>query len=581
MEREGLLMKQNGLFIRHAPCPECGGSDPLALYQKADGSIDGTCFSCGAYIPPDRVDPTIQIRKTNTKMDYSFVDNLPSRGWRERRVSLPISEFYGVKAKMDGDKCINRYYPVTIAGEVSGYKVRNCVEKDFHTLGTVGKHCELFGQSRFPANGKFLVICEGEEDALSSFQMLSNEKYRTPCVSTSVGAGGTAEQIKANYKWVSSFETVVLCFDSDEPGQKSAEECARILKPGQAKIMKLRLKDANEYLMQRQEKEFVEAFWRAERYSPAGIVGSSNTWDALVQRAKFVKISLPAFAVQLERMLNGGIALSEITTIAAASGIGKSSITYEFLYHWIFNSEYKVGIISLESDVGELIENLMSLHLGKKLANMPDERKLDFYKTDEAKKAHTELTQLPDGSDRFIIVDHQGEMNDVQEKMEYLVKVNGCKVTILDPMTLALSGRGLDSTDQFMSWLVSYVKREQVAHINVVHVRKAPSGQKAGSAGGTIHEEDAKGSGSIFQNSMNNILVMRDKENVDPMVRNTTKVVMSKSRRTGNTGPAGFWFYNNETSRMELGKDPANADYHTDEETFVDIGATEVVEEEF
>jgi len=32
---------------------------------------------------------------------------------------------------------------------------------------------------------------------------------------------------------------------------------------------------------------------------------------------------------------------------------------------------------------------------------------------------------------------------------------------------------------------------------------------------------------------------------------------------------------------MELGKDPANADYHTDEETFVDIGATEIVEEEF
>jgi len=74
---------------------------------------------------------------------------------------------------------------------------------------------------------------------------------------------------------------------------------------------------------------------------------------------------------------------------------------------------------------------------------------------------------------------------------------------------------------------------------------------------------------------------MRDKESADPVVRNTTKVVMSKSRRTGNTGPMGFWFYNNETSRMELGKDPANADYHTDEETFVDIGATEIVEEEF
>jgi hypothetical protein len=132
-----------------------------------------------------------------------------------------------------------------------------------------------------------------------------------------------------------------------------------------------------------------------------------------------------------------------------------------------------------------------------------------------------------------------------------------------------------------MSWLVSYVKRELVAHVNVVHVRKAQGGQKAGSAGGTIHEEDAKGSGSIFQNSMNNILLMRDKENADERIRNTTKAVMSKSRRTGNTGPAGFWFYNNETSRLEVGKDPSNADFHEDEEVFEQIGATEIKEEEF
>jgi len=573
-------MKQNGIFIRHAPCPSCGSSDALSLYQKANGTVDSTCFSCGAYFPPDKTDQNAQAKRKHVNMDFSFINELPSRGWRERRVSLPVSEFYGVKSTMQGEKCLKRHYPSTLNSDIVGYKTRDCVKKDFNGIGINGKHTELFGQSNFPANGKFLVITGGEEDALSAYQMLSNDKYRTPCVSSTVGEGGTAEQIKANYKWVSSFETVVLCLDNDEVGQKAAEECARILKPGQAKIMKMRLKDANEYLMQRQDKEFVESFWRAERYSPAGIVGSSNTWDALVQRAKFIKVPLPGFAEKLQQMLNGGIALSEITTIAAASGIGKSSITYEFLYHWIFNSEYKVGIISLESDVGELIENLMSLHLGKKLAIMPDERKLDFYKTEEAKKAHKELTTLPDGSDRFIIVDHQGEMNDVQEKMEYLVKVNGCKITILDPMTLALSGRGLESTDQFMSWLVSYVKREVVAHINVVHVRKAQSGQKAGSAGGTIHEEDAKGSGSIFQNSMNNILIMRDKESDDNRIRNTTKVVMSKSRRTGNTGPAGFWFYNNETSRMEKGQDP-HGDYHEDEETFVDIGAAEVAEEEF
>lgn len=577
-------MNDNGLFLGHGSCESCGSSDALSYYEKPDGSRDSYCYSCQTYFPPDKTNVDFTVRKTRKmNTDFSNIENLPMRGWADRRVGKEVSQFYGVRSNMQNDMTPKaRYYPVTLKGKTVGYKVRNCIEKGFFGEGINGKHCELFGQSLFPANGKFLVITEGEEDALSAYQMLSNSEYKTPVVSSTVGAGGLAEQIKANYKWVTSFETVVLILDNDDAGEKAAEECARILKPGQAKVAKLRLKDVNEYLVNREEKEFVSAFWRAEKYSPAGIVGSSQTWDALVERAKFIKIPLPDFAEDLQNMLNGGIALGEITTIAGASGQGKSSITYEFIYHWIFNSEYKVGIISLENDLGELTENLLSIHIGKKLALMPDENKLDFYKNPKIKNAHKELTTLPDGSDRFIILDHQGDMLDeeLQNKMEYLVKVNGCKIIILDPMTLALSGRSLEGTQEFMSWLVRYVKREMVAHINVVHVRKASSGQKAGSAGGRIHEEDMLGSGSVFQNSMNNILIMRDKENEDPEIRNTTRVVMSKARRTGNTGPAGFWKYNNLTSRLEKGRDP-NADYHEEEQVFQEIGAMPITEEEF
>ena len=73
---------------------------------------------------------------------------------------------------------------------------------------------------------------------------------------------------------------------------------------------------------------------------------------------------------------------------------------------------------------------------------------------------------------------------------------------------------------------------------------------------------------------------MRDKENADPEVRNTTRVVLSKSRRTGNTGPAGFWKYNNVTSRLEAGKDP-NGNYEVEEKIFDEVGANKVQEEDF
>lgn len=573
-------MKTSGTFVAHSSCENCGGSDPVAVYEDEKG-FNGYCFNCGTFYPS--INENFRRKRRMYSMeDISFVESLPFRGWRDRRIDKNVSEFYGVHSEMKEESPEKRYYPVYTNNELTGYKVRNCIEKDFRIIGQGGKHSQLFGQHIFPGNGKFLVLTEGEEDAMAAYIMLSNGKYKTPCVSIAHGSNSAAEQIKANYKFVSSFETVVICFDNDKSGFEAAENVCRILKPGQAKIMKMRLKDANEYLISGLQKEFVDLFWKAERYSPAGIVGSTDTWEALVQRSKFVKIPLPDFAEELQKALNGGIALSEISTIFASSGVGKSTITYEFIYHWIFNSEYKVGIISLENDLGELTENLLSIHLNRKLANIPDEAKEQFFKTEEAKEAHKSLTTSSDGTDRFIILDHQGDMleGDLQSKMEYLVRVNGCKILILDPMTLALSGRGNDSTDQFMSWLVSFVKREQIAHINVVHVRKAQGGQKAGSVGGTIHEEDGKGSSSIFQNSMNNILIMRDKENENVEIRNTIRVVLSKARRTGNTGPAGFWKYNNNTSRLEKGRDP-NGQYEKDEEEFESFGFTNVKEEDF
>ncbi len=238
-----------------------------------------------------------------------------------------------------------------------------------------------------------------------------------------------------------------------------------------------------------------------------------------------------------------------------------------------------------ESEVGELTENLLSIHLSKKLANIPDEEREDYYENNpEARAKHRELTTTEEGEDRYIILDHQGDTvdEDLKSKIEYMVKVCGCRIIILDPLTLALYGRSNEGMDEFMAWLLRFVKRELVSHINIVHVRKSSSGSRANSTGADIHEEDMKGSGSLFQVSMNNILLMRDKENKDPIIRNTTKVVVSKARRTGNTGQAGFWYYDNNTSRMVVGENPEEADFSEDEAVFdnTDI-SNRVVPEEF
>ena len=585
-------MKQEGEFIKHVGCPRCNSRDSLALYKKVDAEgneyMDSFCWSNCGYIGPKELGYDVKTEWFTEDQEYMSEDvqeeineilQLPTdAGWKERRIKKQVCDFYGVRTEKDADeKVVARYYPVTEHGELVGFKRRG-IPKEFSVVGRCKATSEMFGQDLFEKGGKFCVITGGEEDALAVYQTLydqSGGKYSTAVVSPVTGEGSVAKQIKSNFEWVSSFENVILMLDSDSAGEAATKEALKVLKPSQAKVAKLHYKDPCEYLSRNKTHELVQAFWKAEQHSPAGIVGSTQTWDALVQRARWEKIPLPDFAEQLQDMLNGGIALGEITTIAAASSIGKTTVVNEFLYHFVFNSPYKVGIISLESDLGELTENLMSLHLNKKLANMDDEEKVSYYDTEEARQAHRNLTTLEDGSDRYMILDHQGSVvdGDLQRKIEYLVKGCGCKVIVLDPLTLALSGERNEGMDQFMSWLLRFVKREQISHINVVHVRKSGSGAKANSAGAEIAEEDIKGSGSLFQVSMNNILLMRDKTSDDPYVRNTTKAVMSKARRTGSTGGAGFWYYDNETSRLSKGHNPAEADYVEDQELFEEFNA--------
>lgn len=519
-----------GRHLGNEACPDCGSRDNLSVYLKVDedGSeyTDGHCWGrCGndgykspkkmrefgydvgyvpTYKPGAERDPEEDAATIAEIQTYGF------RGWKERRIKKSTYERYESPCEVNpesGDP-VWYNYPVTEDRQVTGYKKRYFKKitnngKTRRPQSNVGhvkmKSCELFGQKQFESGGKFLIITEGEEDAMAYYQALydlSGGRYQTPSVSVMFGAGNAAAHVKTNYEWVTSFTKVLVAFDNDEAGRNASEEVLKLLRPGQGyKVTYTEHKDASDYLKAGKMTALKSLFWEAEKFSPAGIVGSSDTFKAMVERASFEKIPLPPFARQLEEMLNGGFALGEITTLAAASSTGKTSITNEWLYHFTKNCPYKVGIISLESDVGELTENLMSLQISKKLANMDDEEKLEFYASEEAAEAHKALTKNVDGTDKYYILDHQGSVVDgeLMSKIEYMVKGLGCKVIVLDPLTLALSGEKNEGMDLFMSDLLRFVKREKIHHINVAHVRKNSSGTKANSTGAEIHEEDVKG----------------------------------------------------------------------------------------
>ena len=81
---------------------------------------------------------------------------------------------FGVRYEYDESTgaVAKQYYPVTIKGELSGYKIRKH-PKSFLSVGETGKVCDLFGQFKFKTGGKYcLLVGGGEVDQLSAYQML-------------------------------------------------------------------------------------------------------------------------------------------------------------------------------------------------------------------------------------------------------------------------------------------------------------------------------------------------------------------------------------------------------------------------
>jgi archaellum biogenesis ATPase FlaH len=305
------------------------------------------------------------------------------------------------------------------------------------------------------------------------------------------------------------------------------------------------MKDTNAMLEAGKAKQWIDCFWKARPYTPDGVVGSGALSDKMREELATPKIPLPPFMHKLQKMMAGGIPLGRIVNLGSASGTGKSTIIDEMLYYWVFNSPHKIGVVSLESDSGQYGLKILSRHCGFKieLLETPEEA-LAFMDQEWVLKKEQELLFNEDGSHRWHIVeDRDGGVESMKSQIMKLVVECGCKVIVLDPLQDILDGLSNEEQAVFLRWMKGLIKSHGVTFINVNHVRKNGTGQKANSVGGDLHEEDFAGSSTIFKSGACNLIFSRNKEAEDPLEQNTTTMKASKIRWTGRTGVAGQYYY--------------------------------------
>lgn len=572
-----------GNFVKHTSCEKCGSSDACAVYE--DNSTH--CFNCGATKPSEQfiaenADKKVS-KKGKSKLEKALEDE-PTRVTDRKEkpivteeetlelksrttVKAPVyrgirpetMQVFGVRTEFDeatGEPSAI-YYPCTQDNELTGWKPRVLPKSFGGSIGRTGFTCQLFGQFKFTRPSKVCLIVGGENDCLSAYQMLQDYikskggDYEVAVVSPTIGETGCSKQLAGQYAFFDKFEKIIVGFDNDKAGAEATEKVVEVLPKGKVFIATWKHKDPNEYLEKGQERAFISDYFNAKMYTPSGIISSSDLGDAMREELMIPKVPLPPFMHKVQDLMAGGLPLGRIINLGSASGTGKSTIIDECIYHWIFHSPHRIGIVSLESSKGQYGLKVLSRHVSNKIELMDNERALNFINSPDIKTKEYELFNNEDGTPRFHLVDERdGGIDALQKVVENLIIGCGVKLIILDPLQDILDG--LDDKEQslFMKWEKGMVKSHMCTFVNINHIRKNTGGKQANSTGAEIYEEDFHGSSSIFKSGACNLLFTRDKENDDPIIRNTTFMKASKIRWTGNTGKAGEYYYDNQTHTM-------------------------------
>ncbi len=512
-------------------CTDCNSSDGLAYLDE------GTyCHSCHKFTPYDGEAPATPYKSTPQYKDMFDTKELKTLPIKDRNISEDTCAKYEVLTKLDPQtgQPAAHLYPIYATGRNPaklGHKIR-LLPKDFrfHPSGqSIDHRCQLFGQTLFPpGSAKAITVTEGHLDALAGYQMQGS---KWPWVSIIGGAEQASGEFRRNLEYLESFEKVYICFDRDDPGQEAAVQCAKLLSPGKAYIVSLDpgLKDACGYLAANQQKEFTETWWRAELYTPAGILSSRQLKDRIRNRDLTPGVPYPFPGLN---DLTYGIRKKEAVVVTAPTGVGKTTFLRETMWRIMQEDpDAKIGTIFLEEAPEDSGLGLMSM-----AASIPFHLPDAEYSEDEYNEAERVLDE-----DRVFFFDHFGsnKIDEILARVRYYKQGLGCDYIFLDHLSIIVSdqqqGDERKALDEIMTKLKTLTMELNIALITVVHTNRA--GQIRGTAG-------------IEQLANIIIELDRDLRSEDQAKRQTLMGLVSKNRFSGKTGPAFAARYSDETGRL-------------------------------
>lgn len=503
------------LIKSHQPCPDCDSSDALALYD--DGHTH--CFACGKTHQGDT-----PISEADD-FDYTY-QYVPMRG-----LTALTMEKYGILTKTDkDDNLIAQGYPYPNGA----MKIRNLRKKDFHSTGDMS-NAHLFGSDRFQAgSAKSVTICEGELDAASAYQLLGS-KY--PCVSVR-SASSARKDCAAEFEYLNSFDNIYLCFDGDEPGQRACAEVAGLFNFNKVYHVQLtKYKDANDYLVNGAEKEFVSAWWNAKKFLPEGIISSNAEVLEIFQEESSAAVATYPWATLQD--ITKGIRYGEVVLLTAMEGVGKTEIFRGLEYHLLQTTDSNIGVIHLEEGKRRFYDGLAGYELKTAAHHDP-------YLTAEQKYDAYQKAVGRDNRLHFYTHFSSDDPDAILDSIRFMAGACECRFIFLDHITMLVSGSA-DGDERRVLDYISTKLAGMVEELNfclflISHVND---------------DGKTRGSRNISKIADLHVQLIRNLEASDAVERNTTHLMVKKNRFAAVTGPGGSLYFDKDTYMISEREVPA------------------------
>ena len=256
--------------------------------------------------------------------------------------------------------------------------------------------------------------------------------------------------------------------------RRAAKECADLF-GNKARIVKHvnGYKDACDYLVNNQSELYTKAFWSAQPYTPEGIVGAGELRDLIKKPLTKAKVQYPFDGLNKHLY---GIRTSELVTICAGSGLGKSTLLREIVSSIMAQSEDNLGLMFLEETPERTMRGLVGLELNKPI-HLPDCE----YDDSDIDLVYDTM----DYENRVYLWEHFGsnEIENVLGQNEILCQGLRIRYIVLDHVSILVSdqsnGDERRALDMIMTKLRTFVQEMGICMFLVSHLRR-PEGEAIG-----------------------------------------------------------------------------------------------------